>query len=298
MRNIEASTANALRLSLVILLSLASITGLILTLPQAQATSLERSESIVLSTGDWFSISSNRESLQLVEIRGNMSAARFSSAGAYPTSTFNLTSDAPAHYSVQLSFGYPTEYTVTITVKTIDGATQEKPSYYVSSGDLLLTVDMDFKTRDLIAPVSSSSIWDSFSSWTTRFGDAFPLWVKLLYVLLGVQFLAVGSKWTKFENMRRGEDSLLSKFDRGNLLYLWSEILFKFLLTAFLIIAVAMGGQLILLSVLNFMFLAPVNMLSLWDLFVIGFAAGITMIAYTVKLCLEKSFDFRPLFQE
>jgi hypothetical protein len=294
----EGSTANALRLSLVILLSLASTTGLILALPQAQATSLERSESIVLSTGDWFSISSNRESLQLVEIRGNMSAARFSSAGAYPTTAFNLTSDAPAHYSVQLSFGYPTEYTVTITLKPTDGATQEEPSYYVSSGELLLTVDMDFKTRDTIAPASSSSIWDSFSSWTTRFGDAFPLWVKLLYVLLGVQFLAVGYKWTKFENMRRGEDSLLSKFDRGNLVYLSSEILFKFLLTAFLIIAVAMGGQLILLSVLNFMFLAPVKMLSLWDLFVIGFAAGITMIAYTIKLCLEKSLDFRPLFQE
>ena len=227
-----------------------------------------------------------------------MSASKLSSPQRYPANSFNFTSDAQSHYFIRLSFSYPSEYNVAILACASNGAKQEKASYYLSSGELLLALDLDFKALDPLTPVASSNVWDSFSSWTTRFGDAFPLWVKLLYVLLGVQFLSVGYKWISFESSAREEDSTVSRFDGGNLLYLWSEILFKFLLTALLIIAAVMGGQFILLSVLNFMFLAPVNMLNLWDLFVLGFAAGVTVIAYAFRLCLEKSFDLKPLFQD
>jgi hypothetical protein len=175
---------------------------------------------------------------------------------------------------------------------------QERASYYVSSGQLLLTIGLDVQAPDPSTSISGSTVWDSFTSWTARFGDAFPLWVKLLYVFLGLQFVAVGYKWIRFENSVREEESLTSRFDRGNLFYLWTEVLSKFLLTAFLVILVAMSGQFILLHVLRFMFLAQVNMLSLWDLFVLGFAAGMTAIAYVAKLCLEKWFDLKPLFQD
>lgn len=107
-----------------------------------------------------------------------------------------------------------------------------------------------------------------------------------------------GLQWIRFENCAREDDSAVWRFDRGNLVYLWSEIFWKFLLTAFLVIAAAMGGHLILVSVLRFMFLAQVNILSFWDLFVLGFAAGIAAIAYVFKLCLEKSFDLKPLLQD
>jgi len=90
----------------------------------------------------------------------------------------------------------------------------------------------------------------------------------------------------------------LSRFDRGNLLYVWSEVLYKFFITAFLVIAAVMSGQFILISVLKFMFLAQVDMLGLWDLFVLGFAAGIAAIPYGFRVCLEKSFDLKPLFQD
>ena len=185
-----------------------------------------------------------------------------------------------------------------IWVRTSSGAKQEKASYYVSSGELLLAIDLNFKAPDPVTRVASSSPWDSFMDWTTRFGDAFPLWVKLLYLLLGVQFAAVGYKWIRFEDCTRDDDSHSSRFDRGSLVYLWSEVFCKFLLTAFLVIAAAMGGQLILVSALRFMFLAQVNMLSLWDLFVLGFAAGIAAIAYAFKLSLQKSFDLKPFFQD
>jgi hypothetical protein len=287
-----------LRRGLGIFAAVLLVMGLVTSLVHAETNSVERSESVVLHTGEWFSVSSNRESLQLVEIRGNLSATKFSSPSRYPTNSFNFTSYVQGHYSIRLTCSYPSEYDATISVWTSSGARQEEASYYVSSGQLLLTIDLDFKAPDPVSPIASSSPWDSFVGWTARFGDAFPLWVKLLYLLLGVQFVAVGYKWIRFENCAREDDSAASRFDRGNLVYLWSEIFWKFLLTVFLVIAAAMGGHLILVSVLRFMFLAQVNILSLWDLFVLGFAAGIAAIAYVFKLCLEKSFDLKPLLQD
>jgi hypothetical protein len=187
---------------------------------------------------------------------------------------------------------------VTIAVTDSNGVRQEKASYYLSGGQLLLTAELTFETPDSATQAGAKSVWESVQDWTTRFGAAFPLWVKLLYVALAVQFVAVGKKWIGFENQARDEDSLRSRFDRGNLLYLWSEILWKFLLTAFLVIAIAMSGQFILIFLLRFMFLAQINMLSLWDLFVLGFAAGIAGIGYALKLGLEKLFDLKPLLRD
>jgi len=286
-----------LRRGLGVFAAVVLVMALVTSLVHAETSSVERSESVVLQTGEWLAVSSNRESLQFVEIRGNLSATKFSSPSRYPTNSFNLTSNTEGHYSIGLTCSYPSEYDLTVSVWTSSGAKQEEASYYVSSGQLLLTIDLDFKAPDLVTPLATSSPWDSFVGWTTRFGDAFPLWVKLLYLLLGVQFAAVGYMWIRFERCAREDDSAAWRLDRGNLVYLWSEILWKFLLTAFLLIAAAMGGQLILVSVLRFMFLAQVNMLSLWDLFVLGFAAGIAAIAYVFRFCLEKSFDLKPLLQ-
>jgi len=252
---------------------------------------------MVLSTGSWFLASSDRESLELVQIEGNLSSVRFLSAEQYPTDSFSMTSDAEGGYSVRLTFNHPSEYRVSIAAVESNGTRREEFSYYLSSGQLLVLVELDFKSSATTAGYVSRGAWESFVDWTTRFGDAFPLWVKLLYVFLGVQFTVVGFRWIRFEN-RLGGDSLPPRFDRGNLLYLWSEIVWKFLLTSFLAIATAMGGQLILLSLLKFMFLVQVSMLSLWDLYVLGFSAGIAAIAYVLKLLLEKSFDLKPLFQD
>jgi hypothetical protein len=281
-----------------VFLIVALATGLTAGFVHAETSSAERSESVDLHTGDWFSVSSNRESLQSVEIRGNLSAARFPSALHYPTDNFNLTSYDQGHYSIRLAFDFPSEYDVIILVNENNTPRKEVASYYFSSGQLLLTVDLGFGAPDQITSGSHTTGWDDFASWTTRFGDAFPLWVKLLYAVLGIQFVAVGYEWIRFENEGRRYESSMSRFDRGNLLYLWSEVLYKLLLTAFLAIAAVMSGQFILVTVLRFMFLAQVNMLDLWDLFVLGFAAGIAAIAYAFKLCLEKSFDLKPLFQD
>jgi hypothetical protein len=38
--------------------------------------------------------------------------------------------------------------------------------------------------------------------------------------------------------------------------------------------------------------------LSLWDLFVVGFAAGIVVMTYLIRFALERGFDLKPLEDE
>jgi hypothetical protein len=283
-------------LGIFILLILA--TAMAAGLAHTETTSIERSASIDLRTGDWLSVSSNRESLQSVEITGNLTAIQLPSASHYPANGFNMTSHAQGRYSITLTFNFPSEYNVAILADQSNATKKEIASYYFSSGQLVLTIDLNFSAPEPIIAGAHSTGWSDFASWTTRFGAAFPYWVKLLYAVLGIQFVAVGYKWIRFENDARRDKSSMSRFDRGNVLYLSSEVLYKLLLTAFLVIAAAMSGQFILLSVLKFMFLAQVDMLNLWDLYVLGFAAGIALIAYCVKLILQKSFDLNPLFED
>jgi hypothetical protein len=279
---------------IIVVLATAMGTGL----AHAETTSIERSVSMDLSTGDWLSVSSNRESLQSVEITGNLSAIKFPSTEHYPANSFNTTSDAQGSYSITLTFDFPSEYNVVIVANQSNATRKEIVSYYFSSGQLVLTIDLNFSTPDPIIAGAHSAGRGDFANWTARFGAAFPFWVKLLYAVLGIQFVAVGYKWIRFENDARRDKSSMSRFDRGNLLYLSSEVLYKLLLTAFLVIAAAMSGQFILLLVLKFMFLAQVDMLNLWDLYVLGFAAGIAVIAYCFKFLLQKSFDLNPSFED
>jgi hypothetical protein len=273
-------------------------TAMTTSLANAETTSIVRSVSMDLSTGDWLSVSSNRESLQSVEITGNLSAIQLPSAEHYPAKSFNTTSHAEGRYSITLTFDFPSEYNVTVVANQSNTTRKEIASYYFSSGQLVLTIDLNFSTPDPIIAGAHSMGWGDFANWTTRFGAAFPFWVKLLYAVLGIQFVAVGYKWIRFENDARLDKSSISRFDRGNLLFLSSEVLYKLLLTAFLVIAAVMSGQFILLLVLKFMFLAQVNMLNLWDLYVLGFAAGIAVIAYCFKFILQKSFDLNPSFED
>jgi len=59
-----------------------------------------------------------------------------------------------------------------------------------------------------------------------------------------------------------------------------------------------MGGQFVVLWVLQVMFLAPVSMLSLWDLYVLGFAGGAVILAYLAKFSMDRAFDLKPMFPE
>ena len=201
MLNQDASQSTTIRswriLSVLIMLVLA--TALTMGVAYAEATPVERSESIDLREGDWLSVSSNRESLQSIEITGNLSAVQLPSALRYPADTFNMTSYAQGQYSITMTFSFPSEYNVVILANASNAARKEIASYYFSSGQLLLTINLNFSAHDPGIAGTHSTEWGDFASWTTRFGAAFPLWVKL-------QFQIVRSYRVQRMLSRRSED--------------------------------------------------------------------------------------------
>jgi len=257
---------------------------------------LVRTESIQLNVGDSLVIRSDHLAIQQVFVEGNLSAAQLTKPGQYPANNFELQATASGSYEVRLIFSQATDYNVNLFVDQAGTNTAENStSYYISSGTFELDVNAYFNPRpvDIAALAPSISPWDSFADWIGSFGQAFPLWVKALYLLLGVQFLAVGGLWIRRE--AAGREGTAQRLDRGDKAYLWLDIVYKFLLASFVAIVAIMGGELILLFVLRFMFLVSLSLLSLWDLFVVGFAAGAVIIAYLIRFTLEKVFDLKPV---
>ena len=260
---------------------------------------LVRTESIQLNVGDSLVIRSDHLAMQQVLVEGNLSAAQLTKPAQYPANSFELQAVTSGGYEVRVIFSQATDYSVNLFVRQAGtNAIENSTSYYISGGTLELDVSAYFNPRpsDVAAIAPSISPWDSFVDWIGSFGQAFPLWVKALYLLLGVQFLAVGGLWIRRE--AAGREGTAQRLDRGDKAYLWLDIVYKFLLASFVAIVAIMGGELILLFVLRFMFLVSLSLLSLWDLFVVGFAAGAVIIAYLIRFTLEKAFDLKPVESE
>jgi len=260
---------------------------------------LVRTESVQLNVGDSLIIQSDHSAIQQAFVEGNLSAAQLTKPSQYPTNNFELQAAAAGDYEVRIIFDEAIDYNVNLFVKQGGtNAVQNSTSYYVSGGTFELDVSAYFNPKpvNITAIAPSISPWDSFVDWIGSFGQAFPLWVKALYLLLGVQFLAVGGLWIRRE--AASKEGTAQRLDGGEKAYLWLDIGYKFLLASFVAIVAIMGGELILLFVLRFMFLVSLNLLSLWDLFVVGFAAGAVIIAYLIRFTLEKAFDLKPLESE
>ncbi len=263
----------------------------------AEPTALQK-ETVTIPISSAVVFFSERQALQSVQVKGNISLARLDKDGAFPTTEFMVSSKAAAIFTVTLLFDYPSDYT--INLGRLEVSTNQRKtltSYYVSKGPFSYIVDVTFEAAgDQTAKEQAQvSPWSAFSSWLARFSQAFPMWVKILYLVLGFQFGIVGFLWLRFEDQRRGSEGSSLPFDLGNKVYMWSETVYKFLMCTFLIIVLIMGGEFVLLFVLRFMFLAPIELFTLWDLYVLGFAATIAFIAYLVKTVLEKSLDLKPL---
>jgi hypothetical protein len=137
----QTTTARCWRLlGIFILVILATVmtTGL----AHAETSPIERSTSIDLRTDDWLSVSSNRESLQSVEITGNLTAIQLPLGSHYPANGFNMTCHTQGRYSITLTFNFPTEYNVAIVADQRNATRREIASYYFSSGQLVLTIDL------------------------------------------------------------------------------------------------------------------------------------------------------------
>ena len=260
---------------------------------------LVRTESVQLNVGDSLVIRSDQLAIQQVFVEGNLSAAQLTKPSQYPANNFELQAVTSGSYEVRTIFSQATDYNVYLLIEQGGtNAVENSTSYYISGGTFELDVNAFFNSRpvDVTAIAPSLSPWDSFVDWVGSFGQAFPLWVKALYLILGVQFLAVGGLWIRREAASR--EGTAQRLDGGDKAYLWLDITYKFLLASFVAIVAIMGGELILLFVLRFMFLVSLDLLSLWDLFVVGFAAGAVIIVYLIRFTLEKAFDLKPVESE
>lgn len=258
-----------------------------------------RSETVQLNVGDSLVLQSNRLSIQQVFLEGNLSAATVEKPSEYPADYFELNSSLPGAYQLQVIFNQPSTYNINLFVRQNGtNAIENSTAFYVSGGSFELDVSAYFNpsSAQAVLDLPSTTPWDGFVNWMGSFGQAFPLWVKALYLLLGMQFLLVGGLWIRRESARK--DAATQSMDVWEKAYLWLDVVYKFLLASFVAIVAIMGGELILLFVLRFMFLVSIDLLSLWDLFVVGFAAGAVIMTYVIRFTLGKAFDLKPIEDE
>lgn len=242
-------------------------------------------------------VQSDRSSIQQVFAEGNFSAANLTKPTHYPGNDFEIQASNPGRYELRVIFDYPSDYQVNLLTKSSGASSSNNnTTYYLSGGAFELDVNATFSARPSEIPsivTPPISPWSSFVGWVGRFGQAFPSWVKVLYMVLGLQFFGVGGLWIRRETKRKEETA--QKLDLGDRVFLWLDVAYKFLAVSFVAIIAIMGGELLLLFVLRFMFLASLDLLSLWDLFVVGFAAGAIVIVYVIRSTLEKAFDLKPV---
>lgn len=140
--------------------------------------------------------------------------------------------------------------------------------------------------------------WSGVYGWFFQFGSAFPIWIKILYTILGAQFAFVGYRWIKFEDDRRRLEGHLPPLDRGNKIYLWIDVIFRVLLTGFIISLVIMIGEVLVISVAQYLFFVNLNLFSLIDFFSLFFVAAVGTIVYLAREGLDKFFDLKPMMED
>lgn len=210
-----------------------------------------------LSTGDALVVQSDRASIQQVFVQGNFSATNMTRPASYPTYDYQIQAFSPGSFELRFIFDYPSQYQVSLLTESSGSSSPgNSTTYYLSGGSFELDVSATFDARPTNPAVSVPFVspWDSFLHWIGNFGEAFPLWVKGLYLALGVQFFGVGGLWIARESRRKEKAG--QRLDLGDKAYLWLDIVYKFLVVSFAAIIAIMGGELLLLFVLRFMFLA------------------------------------------
>ena len=277
-----------------ILVVLSFVLLTVFTNPGSATTSPQ--ENVNLYTGDVLVVSTNQPAIQSVFIRGNLTAAKVSNPN-YPAKNFTLTTNSTQLYTVNLWISYPSTYTTAIVIKDQQTGTSQYTSYYVSGGALNLTIFASFQPNPSTgagAPVT----WSSLYGWFFQFGNAFPLWVKILYSLLGAQFAFVGYRWIKFEDERRRLEGHLPPFDRGNRAYLWIDVAFRTLLTGFIVSLAIMIGEVLIIAAAQYLFFVSLNLFSLVDFFSLFFVAALATIIYLTREGLDKFFDLKPIMED
>jgi hypothetical protein len=253
-------------------------------------------ESINLYTGDKLIVTASQPAIQSAFVRGNLSAAVLSNS-SFPAKSFTLTTNSTQLYTIDIWLSYSSTYTTSILINDPSSGNSQYTSYYVSGGALNLTIFASYQPNPNAgsgAPVT----WSSLYGWFFQFGNAFPIWIKILYSILGAQFAFVGYRWIKFEDERRRLEGHLPPFDRGNRAYLWIDVAFRILLSGFIISLAIMIGEVLVITVAQYLFFINLNLFSLVDFFSLFFVAALATIIYLAREGLDKFFDLKPIMED
>jgi hypothetical protein len=266
-----------------------------LTLPSLALASADPTEvtHAYVRSGDTLAISCTRPAIQNVYIHGNLSQVKFDAPNVYPTSNISLLAMAPGSLDLTITFQHSEDYRIQITAQTKSGNVRDLDNFYLSNGAFSLKIDVSISAPETKKSEFQMPSAKDFSSWLVNFGEAFPLWTKLLYLFLGFQFLFVGYERIVLDDQLRRERKLRS-LDLGNKIYVSIDVICKFLLTCLAMTAVLMIGEVIVLEMLRLVFLATVDLPSIWNLFVLAFVAVLTLSAYLFRIVLRHTFDLQP----
>jgi hypothetical protein len=267
------------------------------TIASASAATPNPQESVSLYAGNKLIISSTQQAIKSVVIRGNLTAATISNS-SYPAKNFTLSTNSTQLYTLNIWLSYPSTYTTSIIINDPQASSNNQyTSYYISAGDLNLTIFADFQP----APSSGGGVplsWSSFFGWFSQFGNAFPIWIKVLYTVLGAQFAFVGYRWIKFEDEKRRIEGHLPPLDRGNRIYMWIDVVFRTLLAGFIISLALMLGETVIVTVAQYLFFVTLNLFPLVDLFSLFFVAVLGLIIYLAREGLDKFLDLKPMMED
>lgn len=279
-----------------ILLVLVAIAGASLLAGPGSAT-LSPQASVSLDTKSVLVVRSDQVSIKTVTIQGNLTAATIST-NAYPAKNFTITANSTQQYVLNLWFSYSSPYTAYLETQTSNSKSfTQVTSYYVSGGDLNLTISAEFQPGT--GPgVGSPLGFNSFYDWLSQFGNAFPLWIKILYLVLSIQFAFVGQRWIRFEDDRRRLDGHLPPLDRGNKMYMWTDIAFRCLITGFAITLAIMVGELLVILIAQYLLFVNLSLLSLLDFFSLFFVVVLACLVYLAKEGLDRFLDLKPLMED
>ena len=263
-----------------------------LGISSAFADSIETTH-MAMRKGETLTVSCTSLAIESVYVHGNLSQIELDFPKTYPTSEISFKAMNLGNLDLTITFQHSGDYRISVSILDTLGSLRDVDNYYLSNGSFTVKIMVSIAASPAKAAQLQRFSPQDFSNWMARFGEAFPLWTKLLYLFLGFQFLFVGYERITFDDKIRQERKL-RPLDRGNKIYISVDVLCRFLLTCLAITAALMVGQVILLTILRYFLLVTIELPSIWNLFVLAFGAAVTILVYLLRTVLRHKFEFEP----
>jgi hypothetical protein len=245
-----------------------------------------QTESFSIPLGNSIIVNCDKKAIQRVYIIGNITDANYTKGIDYPTNFFYFSTNRAGIYRIVLFFSYNEEYTIDLLLKTT-----LINSYFISGGNYSILIEAKYYEKSLTNSSLNNRILDDFVYWLYKLILDFPFWAKILYPILGIQFFYVGYAFIMYEEKRRKAENLLN-LDKGNKIYLWTKVIYKFLLTSFIITSLIVGLESFLLLFQGSLNKDFSNVLK--DAILLVIVAILAFFTYSLTIFFDKRLNLKP----